>query len=85
MAYFDPVAEYLRPWKLSSLAGGIVLLVLGAWYAELPDWDVPISLIMAVPAYFTAPCSLRVFLERRWVHFPVALFWTCLLYTSRCV
>lgn len=76
MPYFDPVVEYLRPWKLSSLACGIVLLVLGTLYTGLPDWDVPISLIMAVPAYFTAPCSLRMVLERRWAHFPVALFCT---------
>jgi hypothetical protein len=76
MAYFDPVAEYLRPWKLSSLACGIGLLLLGARYAGVSDWDVPISFIMAVPAYFTAPCSLRVVLERRWSHLPIAVLWT---------
>jgi len=78
MAYFDPVEEYLRPWKLFSLACGVVILVLGARYAGLPDWDVPISIIMAVPTYFTAPCSLRVVLERRWAQLPIAMFWTWL-------
>lgn len=76
MSYFDPATEYVRPWKLFSLSCGIVLLMIGARYSGLPDWDVSISLIMAVFAYFTAPCSLRVFLERRWKLFPHALFWT---------
>lgn len=53
-----------------------MLLLLGARYSGLPDWDVSVSLIMAVPAYFTAPCSLRVFLERRWKQLPQALFWS---------
>lgn len=76
--YLNPPAEYVRPWKLLSLLGGIVILLLGARYSGLPDWDVSVSLIMAVPAYFTAPCSLRVVLERRWKQFPLALFWTWL-------
>lgn len=76
MTYFDPATEYVRPWKLFSLLCGIALLLLGARYSGLPDWDVTVSLIMAAPAYFTAPCSLRVFLERRWQQFPQALFWS---------
>jgi len=73
--YLNPPAEYMRPWKLFSLLCGIVILLLGARYSDLPDWDVAVSLIMAVPAYFTAPCSLRVVLERKWKQFPLALFW----------
>lgn len=38
--------------------------------------DISVSLIMAVPAWSTAPCSLRVFLERRCEHLPQALFWS---------
>jgi hypothetical protein len=76
MTYFDPATEYVRPWKLFSLLCGIALLLLGARSSRLPDWDVTVSLIMAAPAYFTAPCSLRVFLERRWKQFPQALFWS---------
>lgn len=76
MSYFDPATEYVRPWKLFSLLCGIVLLLIGARYSGLPDWDVTVSLVMAVPAYFTAPCSLRVVLERRWKQLPLALFWT---------
>jgi hypothetical protein len=52
------------------------LLVLGAFYYEAPDWDIPISLIMAVLAYLCAPWSLRVIVERRWRHWPAMLFLT---------
>ena len=76
MSYFDPAAEYARPWKLFSLLCGVLLLLLGARYSGLLDWDVSVSLIMAVPAYFTAPCSLRVFLERSWTQLPQALLWS---------
>lgn len=70
------VAEYLRPWKLASLAAGIALLIAGSFYFEAPDWDIPISLIMAALAYLTAPWSLRVILERRWRWWPLMLFFT---------
>ena len=72
----DGVTEYTRPWKLITLAIGIGLLILGSFYSGAPDWDIPISLIMAILAYFTAPWSLRVILERRWRLWPVMLFTT---------
>jgi len=59
-------AEYCRPWKVATLAAGIGLLVVGSFYYEAPDWDIPISFIMAALAYLTAPWSLRVIVERRW-------------------
>lgn len=74
MTYFYAPAEYLRPWKLASLTAGIFLLVAGSIYTPAPDWDVPISIIMAICTYFTAPCSLRTLLERNWRQFPIALF-----------
>ena len=70
--FFDP-SEYVRPWKLFSLACGIALLIVGSFYYEAPDWDVPISLIMAILAYLTAPWSLRVVVERRWKLWPAML------------
>ncbi len=70
------MTEYARPWKLTTLAIGIALLVLGSYYYEAPDWDIPISLIMAVLAYLAAPWSLRVIVERRWRHWPAMLFAT---------
>jgi len=70
------MVEYLRPWKLFTLAVGITLLIAGSFYYDLPDWNIPISLIMAAFAYFTAPWSLRVIIERRWRLWPAMLFIT---------
>ena len=58
--------EYHRPWKLATLAAGVALLILGSFYYYAPDWDIPISFIMAILAYLTAPWSLRVIIERQW-------------------
>jgi hypothetical protein len=66
--------EFLRPWKLVSFAIGLALLIAGALLGLAPDWDIPISVIMATLAYLTAPFSLRVLVERRWRLLPVALF-----------
>ena len=68
--------EYLRPWKLVTLALGVALLILGSFYYQAPDWDIPISFIMAIFTYLTAPWSLRVILERKWSHWPGMLFVT---------
>src|SRR3954469_19195735 len=70
------MTEYLRPWKLATLAAGIALLFTGAMTGIAPDWDIPISLIMAMLAYLTAPWSLRVVVERRWASWPAMLFAT---------
>ena len=70
------LAEWTRPWKLVTLSLGIALLILGSFYYKAPDWDIPISLIMATLAYLTAPWSLRVIVERRWRLWPVMLVLT---------
>lgn len=72
----EALREYRRPWKLASLAVGVALLILGSIYQPAPDWDIPISFIMASLAYLTAPWSLRVIVERRWKHWPAMLFAT---------
>ena len=68
--------EYLRPWKLATLAFGVALLIAGSFYYQAPDWDIPISLIMALLAYLTAPWSLHVLVERQWRMWPAMLFAT---------
>lgn len=68
--------EYRRPWKLSTLGIGLVLLIVGSFYYRAPDWDIPISFIMATFAYLTASWSLHVIVERQWRQFPLMLFWT---------
>ncbi|MFT3734626.1 MAG: hypothetical protein QM776_06350 [Rhodocyclaceae bacterium] len=70
------LAEYLRPWKLLSLAIGIALLIWGSFVYRAPDWDIPISLIMAFFTYLSAPWGVRVLVERRWKQLPLALFYT---------
>ncbi len=70
------LAEYRRPWKLITLAIGIALLILGSFYHNAPDWDIPISFIMAIFTYFAAPWSLRVIVERKWRQWPTMLFVT---------
>ena len=67
------MTELLRPWKLGTLAIGVALLIAGSYFQPAPDWDVPISLIMALLAYLTAPWSLRVIVERRWRWWPAML------------
>lgn len=68
--------ELLRPWKLATLAAGLGLLIGGSFVYNAPDWDIPVSIIMAVVAYLTAPWCMRVLLERRWRAAPLALFLT---------
>jgi len=72
----DTLVELLRPWKLVTLAGGIGLLVAGSIFYEAPDWDIPISFIMALMAYMTASWSMHIMVERRWRQWPLMLFWT---------
>lgn len=68
--------EYLRPWKLVSLGIGVALLIVGSFLFPTIDWDIPISLIMASLTYLSAPWALRVFLDRKWLYWPPALFAT---------
>jgi hypothetical protein len=70
------IAECKRPWKLFALFIGFALLIAGSFYYQAPDWDIPISFIMAILAYLTAPWSMRVVVERQWKKFPLMLFYT---------
>lgn len=69
-------SELIRPWKLATLAIGIALLIVGSFYYQAPDWDVPISFIMAFFSYLTASWSLHVMVERRWKQWPLMIFYT---------
>ena len=76
MNYLYPLTEYLRPWRLLTLMCGLAVLIAGALWSGLPDWDIAISFIMAIPAYLTAGPTMHVFIERRWRYLHYALFWT---------
>ena len=69
--------EYLRPWKLTTLVIGIGLLVWGKYYWQSPDWDIPISFIMAIATYLTAGWSMRVILFHQWrrLHEVLVYWW----------
>lgn len=68
--------NYRSAWNLSTLAIGIVLLIVGSFYYQASDWDIPISFIMAGFTYLTAAWSLKVLVERRWRMFPLMLLAT---------
>ncbi|HSV58576.1 MAG TPA: hypothetical protein VLJ19_06720 [Variovorax sp.] len=70
--------EYLRPWKIATLALGINALIVGGKMEKSPDWDTGISVLMALLTYFTAPWVMRVLLEHNWRKAPLALFWAWL-------
>ena len=67
--------EYKRPWKLITLCIGLALLVAGSYLYPAPDWDIPISVIMAFFSYLTAPWSLRVIIKRQWKMLPLMFFY----------
>lgn len=68
--------NYRHPWNLATVAIGIALLIAGSLWYEAPDWDIPISLIMAGFSYLTAAWSLNVLVKRDWKNFPLMLFFT---------
>jgi hypothetical protein len=55
---------------------GLSLLIVGSYYYQAPDWDIPISFIMALFTYLTASWSMHVVVERRWKRFPLMLLYT---------
>ena len=68
--------ELLRPWKIFTLGIGGFLLIWGSFYYAAPDWDIPISLIMAFFAYLSAGWTMHVMVKRRWRDFPLMIFAT---------
>lgn len=71
--------DFINPWNLATLAAGLVLLIVGSFVFQAPDWDIPISLIMAGFSYLFAAWSLQVTINHDWRKFPLALlatWWT---------
>ena len=50
--------ELFRPWKLFSLACGLGWLIYGALNYDIGDWDIGVSVIMAVLTYLLTPWSM---------------------------
>jgi uncharacterized protein len=68
--------EWLRPWKLATLAIGVGLMIAGVDFYRISDWDVGISILMPLLTYLCAPWCVRVFFGGRFRLYPAALFWT---------
>lgn len=73
------LTEQRRPWKIATLMIGLSLLVLGSFYYQAPDWDIPVSFIMAGFTYLTAGWSMHVIAEQRWRKWPLMILvtWWC--------
>lgn len=76
---FAILLECRRPWKLATYGFGLGLLIFGSFMVPAPDWDIPISIIMATFTYLTAGWSMHVMVEHRWRDWPVMLLltWWC--------
>lgn len=72
------INDLLQPWKLVTLVLGIGILILGAEVYKLPDWDIPISLVMGLLTYTTAGWVMRTLLNFKhlsWKKLLWAIFW----------
>lgn len=55
--------EYIRVWKLLFLLFVILFLSVASYLVNLPDWDIGISIIMALLSYFLSPISISYCLQ----------------------
>ncbi|MCA9583003.1 MAG: hypothetical protein KC416_14485 [Myxococcales bacterium] len=68
----------LYPWKLTSFALGTGFFVWGAYFWDVPTWDVGVSILMSVACFLVAPWAVSGFRqallrrEGKWV------WWSCL-------
>lgn len=69
--------ELIYPWRLASLVAGLALLIAGSFWFPSEDWDIPICLVMGVPAYVFSPWAFRQIWYLRWKWWPLAAlaFW----------
>jgi hypothetical protein len=74
------IKTYLNPLNIFTFAIGLALLLYGAAAYSLPDWDVPVSILMAALTYLTAAFVIHILrtkyptLRRRIVFYAIAFF-----------
>ena len=68
--------KYTHPFNVITLMLGVMCLILGAIYAGAPDWDIPISIIMALFCYLFATPTVEVILDRKWHLVPIVALLT---------
>lgn len=59
------VQDLLQPWKLTTFMLGMGLLIAGADYFGIPDWDVGVCFYQGIPTYLTAGWAMRQFIARK--------------------
>lgn len=62
--------------KNATFLIGLAWLVYGALTFDIPDWDVPVSFIMAFCTYACADWVVGVLRRGDWKRYPLALFLT---------
>jgi hypothetical protein len=70
-----PLPVISKLLKASSFAFGLALLLYGAQYLEYPDWDMGVSVAMALTTLATAEWSTMVIWTGQWRWAPLAAFW----------
>ena len=77
--WMENKADLLQPWKLVTLAAGLVWLLYGALTYHFADWDVGVSLIMAGLTYVSAPWCARAVRYRKWrlIAGVIIAWWFC--------
>lgn len=58
---------YLNSWRLFTLFIGTSILYYGAMTEGAPDWDLPVSFLMAFTTYALMPVFEKAVSARRWV------------------
>jgi len=59
-------------WKNSTFFVGFSWLIWGALFLDYPDWDVGVSVVMAVSTYFTADLVWQILRARKYRLMPMA-------------
>lgn len=68
----------MNTWKAATFAIGLAWLIWGALFFGYPDWDIPVSLLMAFSTLLLAEWSVTALMERRYAAWPavaVAAWW----------
>ena len=60
--------------RYTAFAIGLALLVIGSYTMPQPDWDITISVIMAILTLLTAEYWLKTVLDTNWKAMPLAFF-----------
>lgn len=60
--------------RYTAFAIGLALLVIGSYTIPQPDWDITISVIMAILTLLTAEYWLKTVMTLKWKTMPLAFF-----------